>query len=57
MIVMNAALRNTHMSVLVVTAAPRIQELAIEHSQAIGSHVFFPGRVVSDETLAGRGKA
>lgn len=36
----------------VVTAALRIQELAIEHSQEIGSHVFFLCRVVSEENLA-----
>ena len=36
----------------VVTAALRIQELAIEHSQEIGSHVFFLCRVVSEESLA-----
>lgn len=36
----------------VVTAALRVQELAIEHSQEIGSHVFFLCRVVSGENLA-----
>jgi flavin reductase (DIM6/NTAB) family NADH-FMN oxidoreductase RutF len=36
----------------VVTAALRIQELAIEHSQEVGSHVFFLCRVVSEENLA-----
>jgi flavin reductase (DIM6/NTAB) family NADH-FMN oxidoreductase RutF len=33
----------------VVAEAPRLQELAIVHSQEIGSHTFFLGRVVSDE--------
>ena len=36
----------------VVAAALRIQELAIEHSQEIGSHVFFLCRIVSDESPA-----
>jgi flavin reductase (DIM6/NTAB) family NADH-FMN oxidoreductase RutF len=36
----------------VVRAALRIQELAIEHSQEIGSHVFFLCRVISEENLA-----
>ena len=35
-----------------VADAPHIQELAIVHSQEIGSHTFFLGRVVSDETPA-----
>ncbi|WP_223250728.1 flavin reductase [Rhodanobacter denitrificans] len=35
-----------------VAAALRIRELAIVHSQEIGSHTFFLGRIVSDETLA-----
>ena len=36
----------------VVTAALRIQELNIVHSQEIGSHTLFLGRVVSDENIA-----
>lgn len=36
----------------VAAAALRIQELAIEHSQEIGSHVFFLCRIVSDESPA-----
>jgi flavin reductase (DIM6/NTAB) family NADH-FMN oxidoreductase RutF len=36
----------------VVAAALRVQELAIVHSQEIGIHTFFLGRVVSDENLA-----
>jgi flavin reductase (DIM6/NTAB) family NADH-FMN oxidoreductase RutF len=36
----------------IVAAALRIQELAIEHSQEIGSHVFFLCRIVSDESPA-----
>lgn len=36
-----------------VAAALRIQELRIEHSQQIGSHTFFLGRIVSDEKLEG----
>lgn len=36
----------------VVAAALRIQELAIVHSQVIGSHTFFLGRIISDENLA-----
>lgn len=35
-----------------VATALRIQELAIVHSQEIGSHMFFLGRIVSDENLA-----
>ncbi len=35
-----------------VATALRIQELTIVHSQEIGSHTFFLGRIVSDETLA-----
>jgi len=35
-----------------VAEAPHLQELAIVHSQEIGSHTFFLGRVVSDETPA-----
>jgi flavin reductase (DIM6/NTAB) family NADH-FMN oxidoreductase RutF len=34
----------------VAAEAPRVQELAIVHTQEIGSHMFFLGRVVSDET-------
>lgn len=34
-----------------VAAALRIRELAIVHSQELGSHTFFLGRIVSDETL------
>jgi flavin reductase (DIM6/NTAB) family NADH-FMN oxidoreductase RutF len=34
-----------------VAAALRIQELGIEHSQQIGSHTFFLGRIVSSEKL------
>ena len=36
----------------IVAAALRIQELAIEDSQEIGSHVFFLCRIVSDENPA-----
>ncbi|WIG54637.1 MAG: hypothetical protein OJF61_000423 [Rhodanobacteraceae bacterium] len=36
----------------VLTDTPHLQELAIVHSQEIGSHTFFLGRVVSDETPA-----
>lgn len=36
----------------VLASALRIQELAIEHSQEIGSHVFFLCRVVSEENPA-----
>jgi len=32
-----------------VTAALRVQELAIVHSQVIGSYTFFVGRIISDE--------
>lgn len=35
-----------------VAAALRIQELDIVHSQEVGSHTLFLGRIVSDETLA-----
>jgi flavin reductase (DIM6/NTAB) family NADH-FMN oxidoreductase RutF len=35
-----------------VASALRVRELAIVHSQEIGSHTFFLGRIVSDETLA-----
>jgi flavin reductase (DIM6/NTAB) family NADH-FMN oxidoreductase RutF len=35
-----------------VAAALRIQELAIVHSQEVGSHTLFLGRIVSDENLA-----
>lgn len=35
-----------------VADALRVQELAIVHSQEIGTHTFFLGRVVSDEHLA-----
>jgi flavin reductase (DIM6/NTAB) family NADH-FMN oxidoreductase RutF len=35
-----------------VAAALRIQELTIVHSQEIGSHTLFLGRIVSDEHLA-----
>ncbi|SFS18376.1 NADH-FMN oxidoreductase RutF, flavin reductase (DIM6/NTAB) family [Dyella sp. OK004] len=35
-----------------VAAALRVQELDIVHSQEIGSHMFFLGRVISDEHLA-----
>lgn len=35
-----------------VAAAPRIRELHILHSQEIGLHTFFVGRIVSDENLA-----
>jgi flavin reductase (DIM6/NTAB) family NADH-FMN oxidoreductase RutF len=35
-----------------VTTALRIQELAIVHSQEVGSHTLFLGRIVSDENLA-----
>lgn len=35
-----------------VAAALRIRELSIVHSQEIGSHMVFLGRVVSDESLA-----
>jgi flavin reductase (DIM6/NTAB) family NADH-FMN oxidoreductase RutF len=38
----------------VVAAAPRVRELVIVHSQEIGLHTFFLGRVVSDEQ-AGEG--
>ena len=36
----------------VVAAALRIQELDIVHSQEVGSHTLFLGRIVSDENLA-----
>jgi flavin reductase (DIM6/NTAB) family NADH-FMN oxidoreductase RutF len=36
----------------VVAAALRIQELAIVHSQEVGLHTFFIGRLASDEKLA-----
>ncbi|WP_158883551.1 flavin reductase [Rhodanobacter sp. L36] len=36
----------------VVAAALRIQELAIVHSQEVGLHTFFLGRIASDEKLA-----
>ena len=36
----------------VVAAALRIQELSILHSQEIGLHTFFIGRITSDENLA-----
>lgn len=36
-----------------VAAALRIQELDIVHSQEVGSHMLFLGRIVSDEKLAG----
>ncbi|TPG46813.1 hypothetical protein EAH75_15445 [Rhodanobacter glycinis] len=35
-----------------VAAALRIQELSIVHSQEVGSHTLFLGRIVSDEKLA-----
>ncbi|WP_266171409.1 flavin reductase [Dyella subtropica] len=35
-----------------VAAALRIQELTIVHSQEVGSHTFFLGRITSDENLA-----
>ncbi|OOG56556.1 hypothetical protein B0E48_10540 [Rhodanobacter sp. C03] len=35
-----------------VAAALRIQELSIVHSQDVGSHTLFLGRIVSDEKLA-----
>jgi flavin reductase (DIM6/NTAB) family NADH-FMN oxidoreductase RutF len=35
-----------------VAAALHIRELAIVHSQEIGSHTLFLGRIVSDENLA-----
>jgi len=35
-----------------VAAALRIQELDIVHSQEVGSHTLFLGRIVSDENLA-----
>lgn len=35
-----------------VAAALRIQELSIVHSQEVGSHTLFLGRIVSDENLA-----
>lgn len=35
-----------------VAAALRIQELTIVHSQEVGSHTLFLGRIVSDENLA-----
>ena len=35
-----------------VAAALRVQELTIVHSQQIGSHTFFLGRIASDETWA-----
>jgi flavin reductase (DIM6/NTAB) family NADH-FMN oxidoreductase RutF len=35
-----------------VAAALHIRELAIVHSQEIGSHTLFVGRIVSDESLA-----
>ena len=35
-----------------VAAALRIQELAIVHSEEVGSHTLFLGRMVSDEYLA-----
>ena len=35
-----------------VAAALRIQELTIVHSQEVGSHTLFLGRIASDETLA-----
>lgn len=37
----------------VVASALRIQELAIEHAQEIGSHIFFLARVLSDESVQG----
>ena len=36
----------------VVADAPHLQELAIVHSQEIGSHTFFLGHVISDENPA-----
>jgi len=36
----------------VVAAALHIRELAIVHSQEIGSHTLFLGRIVSDDKLA-----
>ncbi|MFC4764707.1 hypothetical protein [Dyella koreensis] len=35
-----------------VASALRVRELAIEHSQEIGSHTLFLGRIISDESLA-----
>ncbi|HKT30571.1 flavin reductase, partial [Dyella sp.] len=36
----------------VVAQAPRVRELTIVHSQEVGIHTFFLGRVSSDESLA-----
>lgn len=35
-----------------VASALRVQELAVEYSQEIGSHTFFLGRIISDDHLA-----
>jgi flavin reductase (DIM6/NTAB) family NADH-FMN oxidoreductase RutF len=45
--------RSRAFGIPVVAEALRIRELAIVHSQEIGSHTFFLGRIVSDENLAG----
>jgi len=44
--------RSREFGIPAVAAALRIQELDIVHSQEIGSHMFFLGRIVSDEKLA-----
>jgi len=44
--------RSREFGIPAVAAALRIQELTIVHSQEVGSHTLFLGRIVSDENLA-----